>query len=92
MEMPEGFKRTEETKVCNLLKSLYGHKQASRQWNLKLTSVLLATGFTQSARDYSRFTLKRDKDLVIVLVYIDNLLITGNNEQMITRAKDNLHD
>ena len=57
MKMPEGFAKPGVNKVCKLLKSLYGLKQASRQWNLKLTKVLQATGFSQSAHDYSLFTL-----------------------------------
>ena len=46
MKMPEGFAKPGVNKVCKLLKSLYGLKQASRQWNLKLTKVLQATGFS----------------------------------------------
>ena len=52
---------------------------------------LMTAGFTQSAHDYSFFFLKKDEGLVIILVYVDDLLITGNNEQMITEAKENLH-
>ncbi|WMV28790.1 hypothetical protein MTR67_022175 [Solanum verrucosum] len=91
MEMPEGFRKPWETKVCKLLKSLYGIKQASRQWNLKLITALLSADFTQSAHDYSLFTLKKNEGLVIVLVYVDDQLITGKNDQMITEAKENLH-
>ena len=91
MKMPEGFAKPGENKVCKLLKSLYGLKQASRQWNLKLTKVLQATGFNQSAHDYSLFTLKKGEDLVIVLVYVDDLLITGSNTQLITEVKACLH-
>lgn len=76
MEMPEGFRQPGETKECKLLKSLYGLKQASKQWNLKLTSALLATGFTQSTHDYSLFTLRKGEALVLILVYVDDLLIT----------------
>ena len=57
MEMPEGFRKPGENKVCKLLKSLYGLKQASRQWNLKLSNALIAAGFSQSGYDYSLFNL-----------------------------------
>ncbi|KAL3378593.1 hypothetical protein AABB24_004490 [Solanum stoloniferum] len=90
MEMPQGFKQ-EGHKVCKLLKSLYGLKQASRQWNIKLTTALLKAGFMQSTYDYSLFTWKRNEGMVIVLVYVDDLLITGNSESMITEAKEVLH-
>ncbi|XP_049378182.1 uncharacterized protein LOC125842954 [Solanum stenotomum] len=44
MQLPQGIKNgTQDLKVCRLLKSLYGLKQASRQWNVKLTSALVTT-------------------------------------------------
>lgn len=45
MKVPEGFEKQGEHKVCKLLKSLYGLKQASRQWNIKLTTAVLEAGF-----------------------------------------------
>lgn len=80
MAMPEGFKKLGETKVCKMLKSLYGLKQASRQWNIKLTFALLDAGLCQSAYDYSLFTLKKGKGIIIVLVYVDDPIITGSND------------
>ena len=59
--------------------------------NLKLTNALVTTGFTQSVHDYSLFTLKKGAEIVIILVYVDNFLITGSDTQMITEAKENLH-
>lgn len=91
MEIPEGFKRSGDNKVCRLLKSLYGLKQASRQWNLKFTNALLASGFTQSAHEYSLFSLRKGEELVIISVYVDDLLITGNNTPMISESKESLH-
>ncbi|XP_019246414.1 PREDICTED: uncharacterized protein LOC109226066 [Nicotiana attenuata] len=91
MQLPQGFHSQGESKVCRLLKSLYGLKQASRQWNINLTHTLLQAGFTQSPYDHSLFT-KRDKvDIVIVLVYVDDLLISGSNSSLIQEAKETLH-
>lgn len=87
MEMPESFRRHKETRVCILLKSLYGLKQDSRQWNIKLIDALVNAGFSQSNHDYSLFTLKEQYDIVIVLVYVDDLLITGISTTLIERAK-----
>lgn len=64
-------------------------KQAPRQWNLKLTEALDLMGFEQSHYDYSLFTKKVAGDVVIVLVYVDDLLVTKNNPYLIndTRSK-----
>ena len=48
MQLPLGLKsdNSKGLQVCRLLKSLYGLKQASRQWNIKLTTTLIESGFT----------------------------------------------
>ena len=76
--------------VCKLAKSLYGLKQAPRCWFAKLSSALKHYGFHQSYSDYSLFTLI-DKDVqLVVLVYVDDLIICGNNSTFIQHFKDYL--
>ncbi|GJS39297.1 putative RNA-directed DNA polymerase [Tanacetum coccineum] len=66
-----------DNRVCRLKKSLYGLKLAPRQWNAKLTSTLIENGFSQSKSDYSLFT-KSDKGVFLaLLVYVDDIIITG---------------
>ncbi|PNY06179.1 hypothetical protein L195_g002642 [Trifolium pratense] len=70
MAIPQGLATFEPNQVCKLLKSLYGLKQSSRKWYEKLTAVLLAQGYKQSASDYSLFTLHRDFKFTILLVVV----------------------
>ncbi|GKA32436.1 ribonuclease H-like domain-containing protein [Tanacetum coccineum] len=74
-------------KVCKLKKSLYGLKQAPGQWNAKLTSTLIENGFSQSKSDYSLFTKTDKGDFLALLVYVDGIIITGNNVAEIEKFK-----
>ncbi|KAK2359915.1 putative mitochondrial protein [Trifolium repens] len=56
MQPPPSLHLDQPDLVCKLQRSLYGLKQASRQWNAKLTETLIASNYTQSKADYSLFT------------------------------------
>ncbi|GJU82583.1 ribonuclease H-like domain-containing protein, partial [Tanacetum coccineum] len=76
MTLLERYSDIGDKRVCKLVKSLYGIKQASMKWNEKLTSVLLADGFVQSLNDFSLF-IKNEKDFVLILlVYVDDIIVT----------------
>lgn len=64
--------------VCKLKKSLYGIRQAPRQWFSKLSETLLSSGYTQSKSDYSLFTHTSSQAITMILVYVDDLLLAGN--------------
>ncbi|GKB74092.1 ribonuclease H-like domain-containing protein, partial [Tanacetum coccineum] len=86
MKPPEGYFPS-DNKVCMLKKSLYGLKQAPRQWNANLTSTLIENGFSQSKYDYSLYT-KYDKGVFLaLLVYVDDIIITGNSVSKIKKFK-----
>ncbi|GJT34778.1 ribonuclease H-like domain-containing protein [Tanacetum coccineum] len=86
MKPPEGY-FSSDNKVCRLKKSLYGLKQAPRQCNAKLTSTLIENGFSQSKPDYSLYT-KSDKGVFLaLLVYVDDIIITGNSVSEIEKFK-----
>ncbi|KAI3680197.1 hypothetical protein L2E82_50582 [Cichorium intybus] len=85
MEQPPGFVDSRfPDHVCKLSKALYGLKQAPRAWFHRLSTFLLAAGFTCSRADTSLFVFSRDSCVMYLLVYVDDLILTGNQETTIT--------
>lgn len=91
MKIPQGFSNNEENRVCRLRKSLYGLKQASRTWYQKFTISLLDIGYKQSYADHSLFTYQNNSKFVALLIYVDDVVIAGNDEDMIKKTKDHLN-
>ncbi|GKV43433.1 hypothetical protein SLEP1_g50721 [Rubroshorea leprosula] len=91
MKIPQGFTCRNSNIVCRLRKSLYGLKQASRNWFEKFTNCLKATGFVQSLADYSLFTFTHNHSFIAVLIYVDDIIITGNDTTRINALKKYLH-
>ena len=91
MKLPPGFQIISPGKVYKLRKSIYGLKQAPRCWFAKLSAALLKYDFTQSYADYSLFSLCRETLHLHVLVYVDDLIISGNNSAELQRFKTYLH-
>ena len=69
--------------MCKLKISLYGLKQASRQWSAKLTNVLYARGYMYSSNDYSLFYETAHNSAVFLGVYVDDILVTGEDDSEI---------
>uniref|UniRef100_A0A2N9GUP3 Uncharacterized protein n=1 Tax=Fagus sylvatica TaxID=28930 RepID=A0A2N9GUP3_FAGSY len=80
MAQPLGFVNSSlPSHVCHLHKSLYGLKQAPRAWFERFTSHLLTLGFTASVADASLFILSHKSVTVYLLLYVDDIIITGNS-------------
>ncbi|KAK4389632.1 Retrovirus-related Pol polyprotein from transposon RE2 [Sesamum angolense] len=92
MVPPEGYDKAHGGLVCRLKRSLYGLKQASRQWNIELTSKLESYGFTQSPHDHCLFTLREDSLFLALIVYVDDVLLTGTYVTQRKYLQDIIHD
>ncbi|CAL9018843.1 unnamed protein product, partial [Prunus brigantina] len=88
---PPGFRRQGANMVCRLNKSLYGLKQASRNWFSKFSTAIQSAGYTQSKADYSLFTRVCGESFTSVLIYVDDMIITGNDDKAIQDLKKFLH-
>jgi len=72
------------THICKLYKSIYGLKQAPHAWYDKLSSFLLTLGFQQSKSDSSLFIYSEKDIILFLLVYVDDVLLTGNDSQVMS--------
>ncbi|KAL2933792.1 Retrovirus-related Pol polyprotein from transposon TNT 1-94 [Bienertia sinuspersici] len=90
MQLPPGYSSPIPGKVCRLRKSLYGLRQAPRQWFAKLSEALKRFGFTQSYADYSLFCYQKGDVSLHVVVYVDDLIIAGSSHDVILKFKQYL--
>ena len=91
MDVPPSYECKDSATVCKLDKSIYGLKQASRQWNAKLIAALLNMDFKQSKSDYSLFIKQTANSFIALLVYVDDVILASNDMTEIKQVKDSLH-
>ena len=92
MVQPPGFIKVGlEHLVCKLHKSLYGLKQSPRAWYARLHAALLAWNLLQSQSDPNLYYAHIGKDTIVLLVYVDDILLTGSNLQLLNQLKAHLH-
>ncbi|KAL0561798.1 hypothetical protein IC582_002241 [Cucumis melo] len=88
MTPPPGYFET--SKVCKLRKAIYGLKQSPRAWYAKLSTFLTENNFKKSTADCSVFIRKNGDSITIILVYVDDIIISGNNNQKLKEVKEML--
>ena len=78
----------DSNKVFHLRRALYGLKQAPRAWFAKFSSTIFLLGYTTSSYDFALFLRRIDKDIILLLLYVDNMIIIGDDLNDIQELKD----
>jgi Reverse transcriptase (RNA-dependent DNA polymerase) len=89
MVQPEGFEvKEKDNMICKLKKSLYGLKQAPRQWYKKFETFMMSHGYQRTKADPCiYFKRLANEKFLILLLYVDDILIAGQDAQMIDMLK-----
>jgi hypothetical protein len=91
MHPPPGYS-IPEGMVCHLRRSLYGLKQAPRAWFQRFAYVVIAAGFSVSAHDLALFVHVSPRGWTLLLLYVDDMIITGDDPEYIAFVKARLSD
>ncbi|WVZ72071.1 hypothetical protein U9M48_020586 [Paspalum notatum var. saurae] len=91
MQPPPGYS-VPEGMVCRLRRSLYGLKQAPRAWFQRFASVVTAAGFSAGAHDPALFVHTSSRGRTLLLLYVDDMIITGDDPQFIAFVKARLSE
>jgi Reverse transcriptase (RNA-dependent DNA polymerase) len=84
MDLPPGYQCSgTKRKVCKLEKSLYGLKQSPRAWFGRFCSAMKGYKYEQSNSDHTLFFKRNQGKLTILIIYVDDMIITGNDHEEI---------
>ena len=88
MLQPEGFKaKGSEHLLCKLKKSIYGLKQASRQWYLKFHEVVSSYGFIENTADECIYVKISGSKFIILVLYVDDILLASSDIGLLRETK-----
>lgn len=88
MDIPPGFSsQITDGKVCRLKKALYGLKQSPRAWFGRFLHAMLKIGYKQSHADHTMFVRREGEKITVLIVYVDDIVVTGNHEAEISQLK-----
>jgi hypothetical protein len=92
MEQPPDFIQDDSSLVCCLKKYLYGLKQAPHVWYAKMDRFLLAIVIYRCNYDNNVYTKRVNGHLIILVIYVDDLILTGSDPKLINNVKSSLQN
>ncbi|KAL0459390.1 UNVERIFIED_CONTAM: Retrovirus-related Pol polyprotein from transposon RE1 [Sesamum latifolium] len=91
VEQPQGFaSKGHEEKVLRLKKALYRLEQAPRAWSIRIDNYFMDQEFWRSLSEPTLYINNQGNDTLIVSLYVDDLIYTGNDEKMIQDFKEDM--
>lgn len=90
MELPPGFSQGGQGKVVKLRKSLYGLKQSPRAWFDRFMKAIKKHGYAQAQADHTLFFKHNGDKVAILIVYVDDIILTGDDVEELARIKAGL--
>ena len=90
IEQPKGFETFDrESYVCRLKQEMYGMKQEPHAWYTRFNNFFTRLGFTKSEVDANLYHIVVEGKLLIILLYVDDLILTGD-ENLVKSCKEDL--
>lgn len=91
IKIPPGFKITTSTrKVCKLKKALYSLKQSPQAWFEQFCKAMASYNYTQCQADHTLFVKWRGNSITTLIVYVDVIVVTSNDQVEMTNLKSHL--
>jgi hypothetical protein len=88
MAQPKGFAiKGKEHIACHLKKSIYGLKQASRQWYLKFDDTIRNFGFKENEEDNFIYAMFRNEKFIFLILYVDDILLASSDVSLLLEIK-----
>ena len=87
MQLEGVIVKKQEHMVCKLKRSIYGLKQASRSWNIRFDQAIKSFGFEQNLDESCVYKRHRDKVVMFLVLYVDDILLIGNDVGVMSSVK-----
>ena len=87
MMQPERFTSKNSNQVCKFQMSIYGLKQASRSWNIHFDETIKEFGFSQNMDEPCVYKKTSGTAIIFLVLYVDDILIIGNNVSVLQSVK-----